>query len=70
MKKIKPKNLDVTFCEYALPSGECSRCARNAGRYDMGERRFFSFLYPPREDSSGKCSFFVLDASNHDEDEK
>ena len=71
MKKLKPKNFGITFCEHAASERrQCATCARNVERYDMGHTGFHSFFYGPRKGSRSQCPYHILDARKPEEAEQ
>ena len=61
-KKLKPRTLDITFCERAT-RGLCETCARNLTRYAIHKCfRISVFVEPPCDFASSECAYYLADA--------
>ena len=65
--KLRPRSLDITFCERA-PRGLCATCARNLTRYAIHKCFLVSvFAEPPCDFSSSECAYYLQDARKPEE---
>lgn len=63
-KKLRPRTLDITFCDLATSACEkCATCARNISRYAIHKRCLVSvFAHPPCDFDSSDCEYYFEDA--------
>ena len=60
--KLRPRTLDITFCERAT-RGLCATCARNLNRYAIRKCfRISVFAEPPCDSASSECAYYIEDA--------
>lgn len=60
--KLRPRTLDITFCERA-ERDQCATCARNLARYDIRKCFLISvFAEPPCDFASSECAYYIEDA--------
>lgn len=61
-KKLRPRTLDITFCERAIRA-QCATCARNLSRYAIHKCfRISVFAEPPCDFDSSDCEYYFEDA--------
>lgn len=65
--KLKPRTLDITFCERAT-RGLCATCARNISRYAIRKWPLVSvFAEPPCAFTASDCNYYLQDARKPEE---
>ena len=67
--KLKPRTLDITFCDLATSACEkCDTCARNLRRYAIRNwSRVSLFSVPLFGFTASECAYYIEDARKPEE---